>query len=243
MKKNTGSLILILIFSSILVFSQRQKEIFLGKIEYDIQDIRNNQINKKDSYELYFNDTLQRSNIDNNFSNIISNFKKNLSKNGDIDSLEIEWQTQAFIEELKNTTIYNYKVLNKNFSFKKLYKDEVFLVIDSVTKINNFEILSEVDTILGFICQKATAKGTFNKPVEIWFAADIKYSIGPYNWTGLPGAILKMKWNNGQSVIVAKKIELPLGKPIVDDLSKYKLLTEEAFDKIKLKSLKEILQK
>lgn len=101
-------------------------------------------------------------------------------------------------------------------------------------------------TILNQLCQKASA--TFKgRDYIAWFAPDIPYSLGPWQFTGLPGLILKINDTKNQITFVAIEIGndtpskvteieypncLPTEKSKVRKLRKLKAQNSLAFEKI-----------
>ncbi|MFN1216077.1 GLPGLI family protein [Chryseobacterium kwangjuense] len=86
----------------------------------------------------------------------------------------------------------------RNFFFTSFVKDnaeDYYLVYD---KIPNIEWTIDEKTskkILGYECLKATAvfRGS---PITAYFTKDIPYSVGPFKFFGLPGAILDVRVDN-----------------------------------------------
>ncbi len=64
-----------------------------------------------------------------------------------------------------------------------VYKDEL--------KPQEWEILSDTATILGYACQKAICSYR-GRDYEAWFTLDIPISEGPWKFYGLPGLITKL---------------------------------------------------
>ncbi len=79
----------------------------------------------------------------------------------------------------------------KEYLFTGYAKKQMFLVEDEVSV--PIWTIDEKDkkTILGYQCTKATAvfRGT---PVVAYFTSQIPYSVGPFKFYGLPGAILEV---------------------------------------------------
>jgi GLPGLI family protein len=74
-----------------------------------------------------------------------------------------------------------------------------------------WKIESEHKKVLGYDCQKATC--TFcGRTYEVWFAADIPLSYGPYKFGGLPGLILELVDAKNEYHFIAKGIETPKEK-------------------------------
>jgi len=60
----------------------------------------------------------------------------------------------------------------------------------------NWEITSDTETVLDYVCQKAKLHFR-GRDYEAWFAPDIPINDGPWKFMGLPGLILKVNDTNG----------------------------------------------
>lgn len=68
-----------------------------------------------------------------------------------------------------------------------------------------WHIMPDTQAILGYTCQKATAKYC-GREYTAWFAQDIPYSSGPWKLIGLPGLILKAYDTKGEYSFTATSI-------------------------------------
>lgn len=90
-----------------------------------------------------------------------------------------------------------YRNINENFVFRKLNFSGKILRIKLPTNQFDWKIINKFQTINGLNCQKATAifdngvGGT--SIVKVWFTEDVPINIGPKNYIGLPGLIVKVK--------------------------------------------------
>lgn len=146
------------------------------------------QPNNKDVYSKRSEDMLLLRN------NNISVF---LSKNTFIcDSLSIEIKENNASIDWKEfpKTRFPYKILKDSSNdsltvYHRLFMDN-FKYKESKKNIK-WKITSEVSTINGFKCQKATTKFS-GRYYEAWFSEEIPISDGPYKFGGLPGLIIKI---------------------------------------------------
>ena len=107
--------------------------------------------------------------------------------------------------------------------------EKSFLIVDSL-KAQQWKISDVTKTIAKHVCKKATtmitqppqmrmrfgngprtAEDTVKpKPKEVeltvWYTEDIPVSVGPNNYSGLPGAILEVDTDNGSNVITATEV-------------------------------------
>ena len=63
---------------------------------------------------------------------------------------------------------------------------------------------TDTDTICGYNCRRATAYSN-GQYVDAWYAWDLPAGFGPFNYTGLPGTILKLE--AGSTTYVATAVE------------------------------------
>lgn len=105
--------------------------------------------------------------------------------------------------------------------------EKSFLIIDSL-KQQKWKISDATKTIAKHLCKKATTlipvpqqlrmrfgngpksaeDSVKSKEVEltVWYTEEIPVSVGPNNYTGLPGAILEVDTDNGANVITATEV-------------------------------------
>ncbi|WP_204346936.1 GLPGLI family protein [Psychroserpens algicola] len=147
---------------------------------------------------------------------------------------------------------------NQNESFSKL-----FLIKDDLKAIE-WTLASETKNIGDYTCFKATTTrevevvesgisingdkdlSTADKEPEMkeititaWYTPQIPVSAGPGNYHGLPGLILEV--NDGSETVICSKIVInPKNASNIVEPSKGKELTQDAYDKIMEKKLKEM---
>ncbi|WP_353779612.1 GLPGLI family protein [Winogradskyella sp. 3972H.M.0a.05] len=154
----------------------------------------------------------------------------------------------------KNTKENRYT--NQNEAFSKL-----FLIKDELEDYE-WELGTETKNIGEYTCYKAT----FTREVEVresgmsingdkdldeletkkemrtttaWYTPQIPVNNGPRNFQGLPGLILEV--NDGQTTLICSKIVLnPKEKVKITEPKKGKEVTQEEFDKIMEKKMKEM---
>jgi GLPGLI family protein len=101
-----------------------------------------------------------------------------------------------YASDIIKTSVYLYDV-------KKNY-----IVVDTLVKMDNWELLNETKDILSYKCQKAviTYKG---EKFYAWFATQLAYNAGPDGFRGLPGLILKVSNTAENMGFEAIEIEVP----------------------------------
>ncbi len=65
------------------------------------------------------------------------------------------------------------------------------VVVDTLPTMNSWDILDEIETFMGYQCQKATINYK-NEKYTAWFTTKLPYNAGPRDFRGLPGLILKV---------------------------------------------------
>lgn len=156
----------------------------------------------------------------------------------------------------KNTKENRYA--NQNESFSK-----VFLIQDELEKLD-WQLSSETKNIGDYTCYKATLKRErevresgvsingdkeFDDTPKIeeyevvaWYTPQIPVSNGPEAYHGLPGLILEV--NDGSQSLMCSKIVLnPAEKVKIEEPTKGKKISQEAYDKIMEKKMKEMRER
>ncbi|WP_106791510.1 GLPGLI family protein [Aquimarina sp. Aq78] len=152
-------------------------------------------------------------------------------------------------------------IKEKRFARKQDMMGKLFLVKDNLEKLD-WKLEDETKKIGKYTCYKATAKrmgqrmrsmtiSTDNEEEEMtepeeeeititaWYTPEIPISNGPGNYWGLPGLILEI--NDGDQSILSTKLVLNPKKEIdIKEPTKGKVVTEEKFEKIMEKKMKEM---
>lgn len=115
-----------------------------------------------------------------------------------------------------------------------------FFLIKDAPKASKWKITTDQKEILGYRCQKAILQDTSRK-MEAWFTPQIPLSLGPAGYFDLPGLIMELNIENGQTTIVANKVEFKaLDKKAIEKPSKGKECTRAEYDKIVADKMKEM---
>ncbi|MEE9363012.1 MAG: GLPGLI family protein [Cellulophaga sp.] len=132
-----------------------------------------------------------------------------------------------------------------------------FLVKDKL-KVEDWELTKDTKTIGAYVCFKAirteeTRTQAFdsdtnglkevkaNKIITAWYTPQIPIKTGPSNYSGLPGLILEV--NDGKATIICSKIVMnPKGGVVIEEPTKGKVVTQERFDEIQDKKMKEMME-
>ena len=137
--------------------------------------------------------------------------------------------------------------------------DKNYVVTDSVRKLD-WKLSDESKTILNYKAFKATAKRISTRPrmtmengemkreivpdtltVIAWFTADIPVSTGPAIYQGqLPGLILELEENNGQTVFKAVEVSSKVNVSKIKEPKDGKKITQAEFEKERDKMMEEM---
>jgi len=84
-----------------------------------------------------------------------------------------------------------------------------YLITDTL-KPAPWKFGTETKVIQGYDCMQAyyTTEGDRKQTITAWFTTKLRPSLGPERYNTLPGAILAVDINNGERVLVAKKVEV-----------------------------------
>ena len=136
--------------------------------------------------------------------------------------------------------------------------DKKFIVEDSIRKLG-WKLTGETQTVLGHICQKATALRTGKRMqmtmdngkmerkeindssmITAWFTTDIPVSAGPEVQGQLPGLILALDINDGRMVYKAIGISPKADLASIKEPTKGKKLTPDEFTSERNKMMDEM---
>jgi GLPGLI family protein len=154
-----------------------------------------------------------------------------------------------------------YKNFSNHTSIKQTNLGAKTYIIEDSIKTQQWKLTADTKTILGFSCRKALARqmqkvvsnvrmitsvngvGDTTKSavdqsqqneIEIvaWYAEDIVSPVGPENNGGLPGVILQLDVNSGETVFTAVDIKKEVNKKTVKPPTKGKKITSQEFTKL-----------
>lgn len=197
-----------------VVHTTSTAQVFQGKITYERKTnlykkfkddhvkewLQEEDKNKVDVFELYFNDT-------------VSVFKPQDTELKERNS----WATS------KNTVYENFKT-NRQLSIKSVWGEELMLE-DSVPK-RAWKITGSKRSIAGYNCRKAIWYKNDTTPIYAWYTNEIIPAVGPESFCNLPGAILGLATEDGGVIYFAKSIETttrPDWKAIIPKKGKNKI--------------------
>ena len=167
----------------------------------------------------------------------------------------------VFIDSGESGELYK-NIKEERYTDQNEMFGKVFLIEDKLRKID-WKLGSETKNIGEYTCYKATTTRTIevvqtgisvngdkdlNTDVEpemeeititAWYTPQIPVNNGPGNYHGLPGLILEV--NNGRETLICSKIVLnPKDKISITEPTKGKKITQEKFDAIMEKKMREM---
>lgn len=106
-----------------------------------------------------------------------------------------------------NVEIYRNYATSKRIEQRDMM-DKKYL-IETDIKQPAWKLGTETKKILGYECTQATLNDTARKQeIVAWFTMDLPLTAGPQNYGSLPGMILELDINKGETLLFAKKIDL-----------------------------------
>lgn len=143
-----------------------------------------------------------------------------------------------------NTIVYR-NLTTKAYLEATVFMDKEFL-IEGADEANssNWKVSGKQKMVAGYPCMSATRSDSLmGRPREItaWFTPAIPIQAGPQSFGGLPGLILEVDTNQGQSVITASSVAFKtLEAGVLEMPSKGKKVTREEYRKIVEEKMKEM---
>ena len=127
------------------------------------------------------------------------------------------------------------------FSIEKDLINKKVVVIDNIgtqkfgylekQKTSEWQLFSDTMTINGFLCNRAVMKYDTTK-IDVWYCNNLPYLTGPFEYTGLPGLILKSEDTNGWSAEIIS-ISQNIKEEHFFNIPKYILVAEDEYKKAK----------
>lgn len=176
---------------------ERKTNLYKKFKDDDVRDwIREEDKNKIDFFELFFNDTMSV------FRPVESELKENYS-----------WATS------KNSVYQNF-ITNTKYMLKTIWGEAIPLR-DSLA-YRKWKISENTRNIAGYKCRKAVWSINDSTRLYAWFSQELETSSGPETFNGLPGVILGLATEDGGVVYFAKKVEIVKPEPSIYVIPKTK---------------------
>lgn len=116
-------------------------------------------------------------------------------------------------------------------------KDEPYLIIDTIPKINWEIDIQVTKKILGYLCYQANAyfRGTH---IVAYFTKELNYSAAPYKFNGLPGVVLEVsEKDKNYNLWIATNVDVDYKKEMPDfNKNKFKPISLKSFVQMKEES-------
>ena len=111
-----------------------------------------------------------------------------------------------------NSEIYRNAATQRSVEQRDM-RGKKFLIEDTLAQ-QPWKLTTETKVVAKYNCTKATYNDTARKQdIVAWFTMDLPTATGPQSLGGLPGMILEVDINKGETIIAAKKIEFKKVKP------------------------------
>ncbi|MFT4033428.1 MAG: GLPGLI family protein [Siphonobacter sp.] len=166
------------------------------------------------------------------------------------------------------TTVYTQIAERKRVDVRDGF-GEKYRILDTLVN-QRWKLAKETKTIKGFVCQKATFTDTMQvqqrmmmgpggppsggnqneenqgpktRTIVAWYAPEIPVPIGPERYSGLPGLILEVDINNGETLYTVTEMEWR--KPKSSELKAPKggkAITEQEYREIMKKKMEEMMK-
>jgi len=108
--------------------------------------------------------------------------------------------------------------------------EKKYVVTDTILQLS-WKLSTDTMTVLGHLCKKATTTSPRGASIVAWYTSDIPLPIGPDQFSGLPGAILKIDSDNGGLLFTAKSIQQNIEAKQLKEPADGKLITRADFRK------------
>lgn len=133
-----------------------------------------------------------------------------------------------------------YKGLEKGQQIEQQdFMGKVFLIEGNIAN-HPWKLTGATKNIAGYDCQQATFEKEEQK-IEAWFSPQIPVASGPDSYGALPGMILELSIDEGQTLITATKVDLgPLNGTAISPPKKGKKISQEDFDALVAAKTKEM---
>jgi GLPGLI family protein len=172
------------------------------------------------------------------FFNQFESFYRNVEEEEDDDEGD-NGGVQIKMKFPQTLSYQNYK--NKTKAETREFFGKTFLIDDSL-KAPAWKLSDESKTIQGYVCKKATYTNVERKQnVIAWYAERLMASAGPESYHSLPGLVLEVDINEGETIIIAKKIDLrELKKGEIKIPTEGKKITNAEYKKMVDEKMKEM---
>jgi GLPGLI family protein len=149
--------------------------------------LREEDKNKVDVFELYFNDS-------------VSLFKPQESELRE----RMSWATDKNI-------VYQNLNTNRRLTVKDVWGEKIY--IEDTLWRRQWKITDSKRVIAGYSCRKAIWQADDTTRIYAWYTEELMTSTGPESFNGLPGTILGLATEDGGVIYFAKTVEVSKQNP------------------------------
>lgn len=197
---NSKRFLILFLLIGLLIKSQKKAITIEYKNNISSQDVGTLYCN--DSGSLYIIKKINRETAIKNFPDGTTLYPANTDKN-------IANKPRFIYFENKTKSFYT-NIINQNQE----------IIIKDITTAK-WETIAEKKIILGYTCQKAKGE-YYGKKYTAWYTTQLPFSFGPLKLTGLPGTILELVSEDGNTNLIATSVNTKVEKNTAETfISKY----------------------
>lgn len=131
-----------------------------------------------------------------------------------------------------------------DFRGKKMIKQEDFMgrmfLIEGNLETPQWKLTGKQEKIQGYVCQEALIEDSLQS-MSIWFTPQLQAGIGPDQFVGFPGAVLRVDMDHGRVIIEATAIEKQgHDKSLIKRPKEGKKVSQEEFAAIREEKMREM---
>jgi GLPGLI family protein len=108
---------------------------------------------------------------------------------------------------------------------------KTYIIEDTIHQLS-WKLTDETKTILDYPCKKATLTTERGQNVEAWYTESIPCPAGPETFASLPGAIMQLDINKGESLFTAVAVSDKVDKKEIQEPKKGKKISRPEFMKM-----------
>ena len=181
--------------------------------------------------------SLQRELVFNSAESVYQNVVGEALEDIDMSSDDGSFQIKIMQDETED--IFYKNIAEKTKTHQKGIMGKTFIVNDAL-EMPKWKITNEKIKYLDYECQKAVIEDG-DRFVVAWFTSQIPTQAGPASLHGLPGTILLVNVNDGESEIKAQTVTLrTLDTKEISQPKNGKKVTETEFEEIRMQKEKEM---
>jgi GLPGLI family protein len=208
MKANINLLILFLVFPTCFLIAQHR--VSRERVVYDFFHVRDStqpSFIYQEEMELLFN-------TEGSLYTSLTKLKQDSANQRAFADAATKGSNEIKLGVLKAYNTQQIFVLNGQNGENRVYINEPFLgnnyLIEDKVEAINWQITTEVKSIMNHQCQKAT--GIFRgRKYTAWFSTDFPYAYGPWKLIGLPGLILQAMDDKNQVMFICRQVDAAPG--------------------------------